>query len=67
MTKRTSRSTDHRALFRRLAPGAAIASTFAAAMPAATFEIDTGNEDLVVRRDNTFRYNIGMRMQGQDH
>jgi hypothetical protein len=29
-------------------------------------EIDTGHPDVVVRWDNTVRYNLGMRMQGQD-
>jgi len=46
--------------------GAAVAAAFAASMPARAFEIPTGDDDLVVRWDNTFRYNIGMRAQGQD-
>ena len=33
---------------------------------APAFEIDTGNPDLVMRWDNTFRYNLGMRAQEQD-
>ncbi len=30
------------------------------------FEIQTGNPDLTVRFDNTVRYNVGVRMEGQD-
>ncbi|WP_375739404.1 DUF1302 domain-containing protein [Pseudomonas boanensis] len=30
------------------------------------FEIDTGNEDIQLRWDNTLRYNLGMRVEGQD-
>jgi hypothetical protein len=33
---------------------------------AQAFEIDTGNEDLSVRWDNTFRYNYGNRVEGRD-
>jgi hypothetical protein len=33
---------------------------------AGALEIDTGNPDLVVRFDNTLRYNIGVRAQAQD-
>ena len=33
---------------------------------AQAFEIDSGNEDLQLRFDNTVRYNAGMRMEGQD-
>lgn len=29
-------------------------------------ELDTGNPDLRMRWDNTVRYNLGMRMEGQD-
>ena len=29
-------------------------------------EIDTGNPDVVLRWDNTLRYNLGQRTQGQD-
>ncbi|MDB5868416.1 MAG: hypothetical protein JWP96_748 [Polaromonas sp.] len=29
-------------------------------------EIDSGNEDVKIRWDNTVRYNLGMRMEGQD-
>ena len=33
--------------------------------PAYAFEVDTGNPDLSVRFDNTLRYNLGVRTQGQ--
>lgn len=33
---------------------------------AQAFEIDTGNDELKVRWDNTVRYNLGSRTQGQD-
>ena len=52
--------------FRRRAASLAVASLFAAAGAAQAFEIDTGNEDLAMRWDNTFRYNLGVRAQGQN-
>ncbi|HEX6735077.1 MAG TPA: DUF1302 domain-containing protein [Azonexus sp.] len=33
---------------------------------AMAFEIDTGNEDIEMRWDNTVRYNTGMRVQGRN-
>ena len=51
---------------RRRAASLAVASLFAAAGAAQAFEINTGNEDLAMRWDNTFRYNLGVRAQGQD-
>ncbi|MEY2893510.1 MAG: hypothetical protein RJA98_3418 [Pseudomonadota bacterium] len=39
---------------------------FAGTGLAAAAEIDTGNDDLKARWDNTVRYNYGMRMEGQD-
>jgi len=33
---------------------------------AAAVEIDTGNDDIQLRWDNTLRYNLGMRTEGQD-
>ena len=33
---------------------------------AAAFELDTGNDDLQVRFDNTVRYNLGYRTEGQN-
>ncbi len=50
--------------FRRTAAAAALAALFAA--PALAFEIDTGNPDLELRWDNTFRYNLGGRVQDQN-
>ncbi len=37
-----------------------------AAAPAGAFEIDTGNPDVVLRWDNTVRYNYGVRMKDRD-
>ena len=37
-----------------------------AAAPSLAMEINTGNPDLVLRFDNTVRYNLGVRMQDQD-
>ena len=59
-------STARRAGFRRRAASLAVASLLAAAGAAQAFEIDTGNDDLAMRWDNTFRYNLGVRAQGQD-
>ena len=51
--------------FRRRATAMAVASLLAAGTTQA-FEVDTGNPDLAVRWDNTFRYNLGYRVQSQD-
>jgi hypothetical protein len=51
---------------RRRAASLAVASLFAAAGAAQAFEINTGNEDLAMRWDNTLRYNLGVRAQGQN-
>jgi hypothetical protein len=51
--------------FRRRATAMAVASLLAAGT-AQAFEVDTGNPDLAVRWDNTFRYNLGYRVQSQD-
>jgi hypothetical protein len=51
--------------YRHRAIALAIASMIAAGS-AQAFEINTGNDDIVMRWDNTFRYNIGMRAQGQN-
>ena len=59
-------STARRAGFRRRAASLAVASALAAAGAAQAFEINTGNDDLAMRWDNTFRYNLGVRAQGQD-
>ena len=34
---------------------------------ALAFEFDTGNPDLSIRWDNTFRYNLGVRVEGRDN
>lgn len=48
---------------RGTAAAAAIAALFAS--PVRAFEVDAGNPDLEMRWDNTFRYNIGGRVQSQ--
>jgi hypothetical protein len=50
---------------RRAALATAIASLFAAPVSHA-FEVDTGNEDITMRWDNTVRYNLGIRAQSQN-
>jgi Protein of unknown function (DUF1302) len=55
--------------FSRRPIAAAVVISFTAALGAGgaqAFEIDTGNPDIVIRWDNTFRYNLGLRAQGQD-
>ena len=47
-----------------LAVSAALAAVFAG--PALAFEIDVGNPDIEMRWDNTFRYNLGGRVQSQN-
>src|SRR5947209_13115006 len=44
----------------------ATSTTLLAAQMAHGFEIDTGNSDISMRWDNTVRYNLGLRAQGQD-
>jgi len=53
-------------LFRRRAASLAVASMLAASGAAHAFDIDTGNPDIQMRWDNTFRYNLGIRAQSQD-
>ena len=50
--------------FRRAVLAASLAALFAG--PVGAFEIPEINPDLEMRWDNTFRYNIGGRAQGQD-
>jgi hypothetical protein len=57
---------DRGNILRRRALALAVAAVLTAAGSARAFEIDTGNEDLTVRWDNTFRYNLGFRVQSQD-
>jgi len=54
------------AAFPRRSAALAIASMLAAAGTANAFEISTGNPDIAMRWDNTFRYNLGFRSQSQD-
>jgi hypothetical protein len=52
--------------FRRRAIAFALTSALGISGAAHAFEIDTGNEDLVMRWDNTVRYNLGVRTQQQN-
>ncbi len=65
MQNRSNPSSGGIALRRRTV-SLAIASLLAASGAAQAFEIDTGNDDLAMRWDNTVRYNLGVRAQGQD-
>src|SRR6516225_3618192 len=51
--------------FQRRAIALAIGSIFTAAS-AQAFEIQADNPDISMRWDNTVRYNLGERVQGQD-
>ena len=51
---------------RFLAVGLVVAFIFGVGGGASAFKIDTGNEDLRVNWDNTFRYNLGYRVGSQD-
>lgn len=55
-----------RKTFRLAAVSAAVIGACGAGGIAQAFEIDTGNDELKVRWDNTVRYNLGSRTQGQD-
>jgi len=50
----------------RPAIAVAVVALVAAAGPARAFEIETGNPDWSVRWDNTFRYNLGWRVESRD-
>ena len=52
------------ALWRRRSTVLAIGAMLAGSAHA--FEIETGNPDISMRWDNTFRYNLGVRAQSQD-
>jgi hypothetical protein len=54
------------AIVRRGAIAVAIGAIVAAAGPAQAFEIETGNPDWSVRWDNTFRYNLGWRVESRN-
>ena len=52
--------------FRRHTIALALTSALGLSGAAHAFDIDTGNEDVVMRWDNTFRYNLGVRAQKQN-
>ena len=59
------KSTGSQTMLHRTVLSVAVAAVCAMPLVAKAFEIETGNENLVMRWDNTFRYNLGMRAQGQ--
>jgi len=59
-------TTDRSRAFLCRATALAIAALLGAANAAEAFDIDTGNPDIQMRWDNTVRYNLGVRTQGQD-
>jgi len=61
-----STTTDRSRAFMCRATALAIAALLGASNAAEAFDIDTGNPDIQMRWDNTVRYNLGMRTQGQD-
>jgi hypothetical protein len=60
----TRKKTSAQAQFRQGALFAAVAVVCSSG--AMAFEVDTGNPDVTIRWDNTVRYNLGARMEGQD-
>lgn len=58
--------TKARHAWRHRALTAALVAIGALGGNAAAFEVDTGNPDVAMRWDNTVRYNLGFRTQGQD-
>lgn len=59
-------SSVQRPALRKKALTAAVLAALVAAAGAQADEINTGNPDVVVRWDNTVRYNVGTRTQAQD-
>ena len=57
--------TGNHATLRQTAVSLALAAVFATPLSAVAFEIDVGNPDIEMRWDNTFRYNLGSRVQKQ--
>ena len=51
--------------FRSNCTAAAIAAVLGTCGVAGAFEIETGNEDLAIHWDNTFRYTLAQRVKGQ--
>ncbi len=64
--RQADNSDGKRPVFRIAAISAAVIAALAASNAATAFEIDTGIEDVVMRWDNTLRYNLGVRAQKQD-
>jgi hypothetical protein len=60
-----STTTAAKAKFHWRALAVALASTFGA-NAAHAFDINTGNDDITMRWDNTLRYNVGVRTQSQN-
>src|SRR5450432_1671765 len=65
MKDRSTTSARH-AGFRRRTIALALTSALGISGAAHAFEIDTGNEDISMRWDNTIRYNAGLRAQKQN-
>ena len=66
MSSKVKRTPEVRQAIRLAALHAALIAAFALPGAALAFEIPLDNEDLVMRWDNTVKYNLGMRLQGQD-
>ena len=60
----TRKKTSAQAQFRQGALFAAVAVVCSSG--AMAFEVNSGNPDVTIRWDNTVRYNLGVRMEGQD-
>ena len=52
-------------LFGNAITAAALATLLGVSVNAEAFEVQTGNEDLVIHWDNTFRYTLAQRLRGQ--
>ena len=63
---KTDQTAGQRRGLRLTALGAAMAAAFALPGTASAFEINTGNEDIQMRWDNTVRLNIVDRVEAQD-
>ncbi len=66
MSSRNDCNRARMSALRMSAISTAIIGAFALPTAVSAFEIPTGNDDLVLRWDNTFRLNIAQRVQGQD-
>ena len=63
---KTDQTGDQRRGLRLTAVCAAMSAAFALPGAVGEFEINTGNEDIQMRWDNTFRLNIVERVEAQD-